>query len=49
MDPIGYAPLVRTQDLYTKRDVLYSAAELAELRKYYTSLTDKYLPAELDW
>ena len=36
-------------DLYAKRDVLYSAAELAQLRAYYQTLTEKYLPPKLAW
>lgn len=45
----GWVKLFNQHDLYTKRDVAYSAAELDELRSYYTTLIDKYLPEELDW
>lgn len=45
-------PLVRRfneHDLYTKRDTPFSEAELAEMRTYYGSLMDKYLPPVLAW
>jgi hypothetical protein len=29
--------------------MLYSASELVELRAYYSTLANKYLPAELNW
>jgi len=45
----GWVKLFNQHDLYTKRDTLYSADELAELRAYYSTLADKYLPAELNW
>lgn len=43
----GWVKLFNQHDLYTKKDVHYSVEELAELREYYTTLADKYLPAEL--
>lgn len=45
----GWVKLFNQHDLYTKRDQLYSESELQELRRYYTSLADKYLPPMLDW
>ena len=45
----GWVKLFNQHDLYTKRDVPYTERELGELREYYGSLVDKYLPAELDW
>jgi len=43
----GWVKLFNQHDLYTKRDVVYSPSELAELREYYATLVEKYLPAEL--
>lgn len=45
----GWVKLFNQHDLYTKRDTLYSAAELAEMKAYYSTLVDKYLPAQLDF
>jgi len=45
----GWVKLFNQHDLYTKRDMLYSASELVELRAYYSTLANKYLPAELNW
>ena len=44
-----WVKLFNQHDLYTKRDTLYSAAELAEMKAYYSTLVDKYLPAQLDF
>jgi len=44
---LGWVKLFNQHDLYTKRDVKYSDSELAELREYYSTLVNKYLPAEL--
>jgi len=45
----GWVKLFNQHDLYTKRDVKYSDQELAELKAYYTSLIDKFLPPVLNW
>ena len=44
----GWVLLFNQHDLYTKRDTLYSAAEMVEMRAYYAALAEKYLPATLD-
>ena len=41
--------LFNQHDLYTKKNVKYTEAELSEMRAYYSGLVDKYLPAELNW
>jgi len=43
----GWVKLFNQHDLYTKRDTRYTADELDEMRRYYTTLIDKYLPAQL--
>jgi len=45
----GWVKLFNQHDLYTKHDVAYSAAELSQLREYYSCLIAKYLPSELNW
>eukprot|EP00320_Phaeocystis_rex_P006331 CAMPEP_0119056818 /NCGR_PEP_ID=MMETSP1178-20130426/1384_1 /TAXON_ID=33656 /ORGANISM="unid sp, Strain CCMP2000" /LENGTH=830 /DNA_ID=CAMNT_0007037587 /DNA_START=62 /DNA_END=2554 /DNA_ORIENTATION=- len=45
----GWVKLFNQHDLYTKRDTPYSEVELAEMRAYYSTLIDKYLPAKLDF
>jgi len=45
----GWVKLFNQHDLYTKRDVNYTREQMAEMRAYYTTLIDKYLPAELNW
>ena len=44
-----WVKLFNQHDLYTKKDLLYTPAELTDLRAYYAVLVDKYLPAELNW
>ena len=45
----GWVKLFNRHDLYTKASRPYSEGEMTELRAYYSTLIDKYLPAELDW
>ena len=45
----GWVKLFNQHDLYTKKNVSYTEAEMRELRAYYTTLIDKYLPAQLNW
>lgn len=45
----GWVKLFNQHDLYTKRDTLYSEAEVAQMRAYYAAIADKYLPAVLDF
>ena len=45
----GWVKLFNQHDLYTKKDVRFTATEMREMRAYYTTLIDKYLPAQLDW
>lgn len=44
-----WVKLFNQHDLYTKHDTTYSEVEIAEMRAYYTTLVDKYLPAALDF
>jgi len=45
----GWVKLFNQHDLYTKRDVTYSEAEMATMKVYYQGLIEKYLPAQLNW
>ena len=45
----GWVLLFNQHDLYTKENTAYTEGRLRELRAYYTTLTDKYWPAVLDW
>lgn len=45
----GWVKLFNQFDLYTKRNIPYTAEDLASMRDYYSGLIDKYLPGKLDW
>ena len=45
----GWVLLFNQHDLYTKAKVAYTEAEMAELKAYYSTLIEKYLPTELNW
>eukprot|EP00965_Chrysotila_dentata_P259270 6213499-Pleurochrysis_carterae.AAC.3 len=53
VDPVAWlysqVKLFNQFDLYTKRNIPYTAEDLASMRDYYSGLIDKYLPGKLDW